>query len=154
MGTGPGWAPPSSNKVCQHMPRYDRLSILVALVLFGPVVSHIVDLPTRTISFVALGVPTTIYLSGRWFIGGLLVVITGAGVDSIVRSHPQARKEGWGWGHSLSFWGLPCALTLLSLVVFSAMRSLWGMIGAIAVFCICLGLEIRRVRRWRKALLK
>ena len=99
------------------MPRYDRLSILVTLVLFGLVVSHIVDLPTRTISFVALGVPTTIYLSGRWFIGGLLVVMTGAGVDSIVRSHPQARKERWGWGHSLSFWGLPCALTLLSLVV-------------------------------------
>lgn len=39
--------------------------------------------------------------------------------------------------------------TLLSLVVFSAMRSLWGMIGAITVFCICVGLEIRRARRRR-----
>ena len=113
---GPGASGTSSNKVCQNMPRYDRLSILVTLVLFGLVVSHIVELPTRTVSFVALGVPTTIYLSGRWLIGGLLVVITGAGVDSIVRSHPRARSENWGWQHTLSFWGLPCAVTLLSVI--------------------------------------
>jgi hypothetical protein len=97
------------------MPRYDRLSILISLVLFGLVVSHLVELPTRTISFVALGVPTTIYLSSRWLVAGLLVALTGAGVDSIVRSHPQARRAGWGY--SLTFWGLPCSIVLLSSVV-------------------------------------
>jgi hypothetical protein len=97
------------------MPRYDRLSILVSLVLFGLVISQVVELPTRTISFVALGVPTTIYLSSRWLVGALLVTLTGAGVDSIVRSHPQARDAGWSY--SLSFWGLPCMVVLLSLVV-------------------------------------
>lgn len=98
-----------------EMPRYDRLSILVSLILFGLVVSHIVELPTKTVSFVALGVPTTIYLSGRWLVGALLVIMTGAGADSIVRSHPRVR--GAERGYTLSFWGLPCTLVLVSLVV-------------------------------------
>jgi hypothetical protein len=95
------------------MPRYDRLSILVSLILFGLVVSQVIELPTRIISFVALGVPTTIYLSSRWFIGAILVILAGTGTDSIVRSHPHAHDTRRAY--SISFWGLPCALTLFSL---------------------------------------
>jgi hypothetical protein len=96
------------------MPRYDRLSILVSLVLFGLMLSHLVELPTRTISFIALGVPTTVYLPGRWFVGALLVVMTGAGADSIARSHPEASDAGWAYG--LTFWGIPCAIVVLALL--------------------------------------
>lgn len=95
------------------MPRYDRLSILVSLVLFGLALSQVIELSTRIVSFVALGVPTTIYLSSRWFIGVILVVFVGTGIDSIVRSHPRVQNAHRGY--SFSFWGLPCAVTVLCL---------------------------------------
>jgi hypothetical protein len=123
-----------------YMPRYDRLSILVSLVLFGLVVSHLVELPTRTVSFVALGVPTTIYLSSRWLVAGLLVTLTGAGVDSIVRSHPQARRAGWGYG--LTFWGLPCSFVLLSSVVLPLSPSIASWLAALAVTGLVLSLLV------------
>jgi hypothetical protein len=122
------------------MPRYDRLSILVSLVLFGLVVAHIVELPTRTISFVALGVPTTIYLSSRWLVAALLVTLTGAGVDSIVRSHPEARDAGWGY--SLSFWGLPCAVVLLSSVILPPSPNIPFWLCALAVTGLLLSLLV------------
>ena len=120
------------------MPRYDRLSILISLVLFGLVISHVVELPTRTVSFVALGVPTTIYLSGRWLLGALLVVMTGAGMDSIVRSHPAASRTGLGY--TLSFWGLPCALVLLSLVVLPLSPHIVFWLGSLALTGLLLAL--------------
>jgi len=123
-----------------QMPRYDRLSILVSLVLFGLVVSHVVELPTRTISFVALGVPTTIYLSGRWLVGALLIIMTGAGVDSIVRSHPSVR--GAERGYTLSFWGLPCTLVLVSLVVLPLSPNVVLWLGALALTGLLLSLIV------------
>ena len=75
------------------MPRYDRLSILVSLILLGVVVSQVLALPTRIISFVALGVPTTIYLSSRWLIGAILVILAGTGTDSIVPSKGTSNRS-------------------------------------------------------------
>ncbi len=122
------------------MPRYDRLSILVSLVLFGLMVSHVVELPTRTISFVALGVPTTIYLSGRWFVGALLVAMTGAGADSIVRSHPLARDAGGAYG--LTFWALPCALVTLALVALPLSPSILFWLGGLGLTGLLLSLIV------------
>ena len=122
------------------MRHYNRLSVLVSLVLFGLVVSHFVELPTRTISFVALGVPTTVFLSGRWLIGALLVVMTGAGVDSIVRSHPKAQDASWAY--ALSFWGLPCTIVLLSLVVLPLSPDIVSWLGALTSTGLLLSLII------------
>lgn len=122
------------------IPRFDRLSILISLILFGLVVSHIIELPTQTISFVALGVPTTIYLSGRWLVGALLVIMTGAGVDSIVRSHPAAIRTGWTY--TLSFWGLPCALVLLSLVILPISPQIVFWLGGLALTGLLLALIV------------
>jgi hypothetical protein len=122
------------------MLRYDKLSILVSVILFGLVVSHIVDLPTRTVSFVALGVPTTIYLSGRWLVGALLVIVTGAGVDSVVRSHPRVR--GAERGYTLTFWGPPCMLVLVSLVILPLSPSVMVWLGVLAVTGLLLSLVV------------
>jgi hypothetical protein len=119
---------------------YNRLSILVSLVLFGLVVSHLVELPTRTITFVALGVPTTVFLSGRWLIGVLLVIMTGLGVDSIVRSHPQAQNAGWAY--ALSFWGLPCTIVLLSLVILPLSPNIASWLGSLTATGILVSLII------------
>jgi hypothetical protein len=113
------------------MPRYDRLSILISLILFGLIISHVVELPTQTLSFVALGVPTTVYISGRWLVGAILVIMTGAGVDSIARSHPAASRTDRGY--TLSFWGLPCALVMLSLVVLPISPHILFWLGSLAL---------------------
>lgn len=122
------------------MPRYDRLSILVSLVLFGLMISHVVDMPTRTISFVALGVPTTIYVSSRWFVGALLVAMTGAGADSVVRSHPLARDAGWAYG--LALWALPCCLILFALIALPASPRLSYWLGGLALTGLLLSLIV------------
>jgi hypothetical protein len=122
------------------MPRYDRLSILVSLLLFGLVVSHIVELPTRTVSFVVLGVPTTIYVSGRWLVGGLLVIMTGAGVDSILRSHPGVR--GAERGYTMTFLGLPCTLVVLSLVILPLSPDVMLWLSALASTGVLLSLVV------------
>ena len=122
------------------MPRYDRLSILVSLVLFGLMVSHLVELPTRTVSFVALGVPTTIYVSSRWFVGALLVAMTGAGADSVVRSHPLARDAGWAYG--LTVWALPCSLVLLAIIALPSSPSLSFWLGGLALTGVLLSMIV------------
>lgn len=122
------------------MPRYDRLSILVSLILFGLVVSQVIELPTRIISFVALGVPTTIYLASRWFIGAILVILAGTGTDSIVRSHPYAHDTDRGY--SFSFWGLPCSFTLFSLFVLPLSPDKFFWLGGLALTGLCLSLII------------
>ena len=122
------------------MPRYDRLSILVSLILLGLVVSQVLELPTRIISFVALGVPTTIYLSSRWLIGAILVILAGTGTDSIVRSHPHAHDTDRGY--SFSFWGLPCAFTLLSLFLLPLSPDKLFWLGGLALTVLCLSLII------------
>jgi hypothetical protein len=123
-----------------RMPRYDRLSILVSLLLFGLVVSQIVELPTRTVSFVALGVPTTIYLPGRWLVGALLVIMTGAGVDSIVQSYPGV--HGGARGYTLTFWGLPCTLVLVSLIILPLSPNVVLWLGALALTGLLLSLVV------------
>jgi len=122
------------------MPRYDRLSILVSLLLLGLMLTHLVELPTRTISFVALGVPTTVYLAGRCFVGALLVVMTGAGADSIARSHPEASDAGWAYG--LTFWGIPCAIVVLALVALPLSPTLSFWLGGLALTGLLLTLVV------------
>jgi hypothetical protein len=122
------------------MPRYDRLSILVSLILFGFVVSQVIELPTRIISFVALGVPTTIYLSSRWFVGAIVVILAGTGTDSIVRSHPLAHDTDRGY--SFSYWGLPCAFTLFAFFLLPLSTDMFFWLGGLALTGLCLSLII------------
>ena len=122
------------------MPRYDRLSILVSLVLSGFVVSQVIELPTRIISFVALGVPTSIYLSSRWFIGAILVILVGTGTDSVVRSHPLAHNTDRGY--TFSFWGLPCAFTLFAFFVLPLAPDRLFWLAGLALTGLCLSLII------------
>jgi hypothetical protein len=136
----PCFHPLTTLKGAALMPRYDRLSILVSLVLFGLMVSHLIELPTRTVSFVALGVPTTIYISSRWFVGALLVAMTGAGADSVVRSHPLGRDAGWAYG--LTFWALPCSLVLFAIMALPSSPSLAFWLGGLALTGVFLSLIV------------
>ncbi len=75
------------------MPNYDKLSLVVSLILLCLALSLIIVLPTRTCSLVALGLPLTIRLSQNWVTAALLTGMACSGTASVVRLHPLSRRE-------------------------------------------------------------
>ncbi len=93
------------------MPNYDRLSIVVSLVLLGLALTFFIALPTRFVEANILGSPVTIELSTRLIMSLLLGSLTAVGVEYIMRAHPQFGQGGVG-GYSFLFWILPTLATL------------------------------------------
>jgi hypothetical protein len=92
----------------------ERASAVATLVVLGLVLAVFLEFPTRTYVLTVLGSPLTVPVSQTALMAALLVGIVCAGTDSIVRSHPVARRiEG---RYSFVTWALP-ALTALLVVV-------------------------------------
>ena len=91
------------------MVKHNRPGMLVNVVALGLMASALVALRTRSFAVTMLGTTATVDISGGWQIGLLLLVVSCAGVESVVRSHPLARNRGLGY--TLTFWGLPGLLT-------------------------------------------
>lgn len=90
---------------------YQRMGTLVSVLLLGLALSHFVGLPTNIVSFVAFGSPTTLYISTAWIMGGMLVLLTIAGVYSLVHSQEEKSSPLY----SLAFAGLPSVVILIVL---------------------------------------
>lgn len=90
---------------------YQRTGILVSLLLLGLALSCFIRLPTNIVSFVAFGSPTTLYISTSWIMGGMLFLLTIAGVYSLVHS----QEEKGSSLYSLAFAGLPSVVILIAL---------------------------------------
>jgi hypothetical protein len=93
------------------MPNYDRLSIVVSLVLLGLALTLVIALPTRYIDADLLGSPVRIELGARLVMSLLLGSLTAVGVEYIMRAHPKFGTGGLG-GYSFLFWILPTLATL------------------------------------------
>jgi hypothetical protein len=93
------------------MPNYDRLSIVVSLVLLGLALTLVIGLPTRYIDADLLGSPVRIELGKRLVMSLLLGSLTAVGVEYIMRAHPKFGTGGLG-GYSFLFWILPTLATL------------------------------------------
>lgn len=93
------------------MPNYDRLSIVVSLVLLGLALTLVIALPTRYIDADLLGSPVRIELGTRLVMSLLLGALTAVGVEYIMRAHPKFGTGGLG-GYSFLFWILPTLATL------------------------------------------
>lgn len=89
---------------------YQRTSTLVSLLLLGLALSCLIRLPTNIVSFVAFGSPTTLYISTLWIMGGGLLLLTIAGVYSLVHSQDKSSPL-----YSLAFAGLPSVVILIAL---------------------------------------
>lgn len=123
------------------MRRYDRLSIVVSLVLLGMALPSIIELPDEPLSFTILDFPLTLNLSGTWLLVGILAALACTGTDSLVRSHPRVRSAGPSY--AITFCGLPSLLTLAAfslLSPFSPNRPLW--LGGLALTGFALSLTI------------
>jgi len=90
---------------------YQRTGTLVSLLLLGLALSCLIRLPTNIVSFVAFGSPTTLYISTPWIMGGMLLLLTIAGVYSLVHSQEEESSPLY----SLAFAGLPSVVILIAL---------------------------------------
>jgi hypothetical protein len=93
----------------------DRASVVATLVILGLILATFLHFPTRTYDLTVLGSPLTISISQTALMAALLVGITCAGTDSIVRSHPTARRIEARY--SFVTWTLPALTVLLATVL-------------------------------------
>jgi len=93
----------------------DRASVVAALVVLGLILATFLQLSTWTREVKVLGSPLKITVSQTGLMAALLVGITCAGTDAIVRSHPTARRIEARY--SFVTWTLPALTVLLATVL-------------------------------------
>lgn len=97
------------------MVKTERLSITISVVALGLALSVLVPLPVRELYFVVLGSELTIHLSGAAQMAAIIVAIVCAGIESIIRLHPQAALRPISY--TATYWALPSILTVASLIL-------------------------------------
>lgn len=93
---------------------YDRVSVIVGVILVGIVLLLVVDVPPRIFQFRPLGTPLTFPVTAVWAMSTLLIGLSCAGTEAVMRVHPLVRRGAV----KLTFpnWILP-ALTTLALTI-------------------------------------
>ena len=122
------------------MPNYDKLSVVVSVILLCLALSLIVVLPTETLSFVVLGSPLTIRFSQSWPLAALLASMACIGTDSIIRLH--SLSQGGKLPYTFVFWILPGLATLLATLLLSRVPDRIYTLGGLAMMGILLPLII------------
>lgn len=97
------------------MALYERISLVVSLVLLGLLAFLLMDLPTRAIELTLLGSPLTLIVSEQWLMAVLLGGLAGTGTRAIIQGHPKLTHSPQG--SSLAFWLLPALLAILVTVL-------------------------------------
>lgn len=90
----------------------ERVLVALSVVLLGLGLSLAIDLPTWMVTLPAWGSPVTLYVSAPWVMGLILLLVTTAAVESLLRFHPLAASKGWSYRTTL--WGLPALIVLLA----------------------------------------
>src|SRR5512136_2657847 len=109
----------------------ERASVVATLVVLGLILATFLQFPTRTFSLTVLGSLLTIPLSQTATMAALLVGITCAGTDAIVRSHPTARRIEARY--SFVTWTLPALTVLLAVVLLPQAPTAFYQIGGMAL---------------------
>lgn len=109
----------------------DRASVVAALVVLGLFLATFLQLSTWTRDLTVLGSPLTIRITQTGLMAMLLVGITCAGTDAIVRSHPTARRIEARY--SFVTWTLPALTVLLAVVLLPQAPAPFYRIGGMAL---------------------
>lgn len=114
----------------------DRVLIVTALIALTPLALLVVELPTRAASVIFLGSPLSISLSTDSLLVVLIPVLTCAGVDWVLRDHPDVRAGEVPF--LFPFWIAPgfAALALSLLLTRIPTWPLWILVLAIGVVMI------------------
>lgn len=89
---------------------YDRVSVIVGVILVGIVLLLVVDVPPRVFQFRPLGTPLTFHVTAVWAVSVLLVGLSCAGTEAVLRVHPLVRRGTVK--HTFPYWILPALATL------------------------------------------
>lgn len=71
---------------------YDRISVIVGVILIGIILLLVLEIPSREFEFKVFGSPLTLSLTGNVLALALLLGLSCAGTEAIMRSHPQVRR--------------------------------------------------------------
>jgi hypothetical protein len=93
----------------------ERASVLATLVVLGLILAAFLQVPAWSTDLTVLGSPLTISITQTALMAALLVGITCAGTDAIVRSHPTAQRIEARY--SFVTWTLPALTVLLATVL-------------------------------------
>jgi hypothetical protein len=122
------------------MPNYDRLSVVVSVILLCLALSLVIVLPTETLSLVGRGSSLTIRFSQDWLAALLLASMACAGTASIMRLHPMHQEVDLPYAFVL--WIIPGLATLLAALLLPRAPDQVYTLGGLAVTGILLLLTI------------
>jgi hypothetical protein len=106
----------------------ERASVLATLVVLGLILATFLQFPPWSHDLTVLGSPLTVNITQTALMAMLLVGITCAGTDAIVRSHPRAQRIEAR--HSFVTWTLPALTVLLATVLLpQAPTRLYRLVG-------------------------
>ncbi len=109
----------------------ERASVVATLVVLGLILAAFLQIPTRTYNLTVLGSPLSINLTQTALMAILLVGITCAGTDAIVRSHPAIQFVETRY--SFVTWTLPALTVLLATVLVPQLPTRLYQIGGLVV---------------------
>jgi hypothetical protein len=89
---------------------YDRVSVIVGVILVGIVLLLVVDIPPRVFQFRPLGTPLTFDVTAMWAMSTLLIGLSCAGTEAVMRVHPLVRRGAVK--QTFPNWILPALATL------------------------------------------
>jgi hypothetical protein len=110
---------------------YDRVSVIVGVILVGIVLLLVVDVPPRTFQFRPLGTPLTFNVTAVWAMSMLLVGLSCAGTEAVMRVHPLVRRGAVK--RTFPNWVLPALATLALAVSLPRSPDLLGWLIGLAV---------------------
>ena len=94
------------------MPAFERVSAVVSITLIGLALYFVLDFPAQTAEISLFGSPLALGSLYRWLMVVLLAAMVMAGMDGIIRSHPQLPTRQILY--TVTFWGLPGFLIVLA----------------------------------------
>ncbi len=72
---------------------YDRISVIVGVILIGIILLLILEIPSREFVFKPFGSPLTLSITSNWLASALLLGLSCTGTEAIMRTHPQVRRR-------------------------------------------------------------
>lgn len=94
---------------------FDRVSVIVGVILVGVILLLVVQIPSRAFEFRPLGTPLTFSIDANGLVSALLLGLSCAGTEALLRTHPLVRRKAVRY--TFPYWVLP-GLTTLALVQF------------------------------------
>lgn len=113
------------------MSPYNRISLVVGLVILVVAFTFVVDLPDRAANIEVLGFSWHLTISAPWFFGALSAILIYWAVDGLVHSRPIADIN---LAYTLTFWPLPGLIVLMAMPFLHTFPSLTlQLAGALAL---------------------